>query len=48
MTELADRMRAAADTLEEAARLYDAIEPLHYPWTAAQLRAEAEYVEVPF
>ncbi len=48
MTDLPARMRAAADTLEEASRLYDAIEPAHYPWTPAQLRHEADQVEVPF
>lgn len=42
---LAERMRAAADTLEELSVLYEAAIPTHYPWTPHRLRIEAEHVD---
>lgn len=42
---LADRMRQAADTLEEAAGVYGAFNCQHYLWSAAGLRKEADHVE---
>lgn len=39
------RMREAADTLEEASRVYDAFSPPHYTWNAIDLRREADHVE---
>lgn len=44
-TSLADRMRAAADTLEEVSELYEAFSASDYLWSAARLRHEAEVVE---
>lgn len=43
--ELAHEMRTAADTLEAVSGLYDAANPPLYPWSAAELRREAEHVE---
>jgi hypothetical protein len=43
--ELATAMRAAADTLEAVSGLYDAASPPRYPWSAEELRREAEHVE---
>ncbi len=42
---LADEMRTAADTLEAVSGLYEAFEPVKYPWSAEELRREAEHVE---
>jgi len=42
---LAARMWEAADTLEEASRLYGYPHPEHAPWTAETLVREAEHVE---
>ena len=42
---LAQRMREAADTLEEVSKRYDAMIAMAYPWTASQLRAEAAHAE---
>jgi hypothetical protein len=43
---LADAMRAAADTLEAVSGLYGAQHyPAEYPWSATELRREAEHVE---
>lgn len=42
---LSQRMREAADTIEEAACLYGYLSPGDAPWTAVDLRKEAEHVE---
>lgn len=44
-TLLAERMREAANTLEEASELYDAFDKANHPWTATDLRREATHVE---
>ena len=38
-------MRQAADTLEEASRVYGAFDPKHYMWAPWQLREEANHIE---
>lgn len=45
MKPLHERMREAADTLEEVSQLYEAFNPATYSWTATELRLEATYVE---
>jgi len=52
MKPLHERMREAADTLEEVSQLYEAFNPATYGrkrdqllWTATELRLEATYVE---
>lgn len=42
---LADRMRAAADTLVEVSALFGYPYPEEAPWFAAELRHEANQVE---
>lgn len=42
---LADRMRTAADTLEEASALYGYPHPEHASWSPLELRLEAKHVE---
>lgn len=42
---LADRMRTAADVVEEASRLYGYLNPSEGLWSASRLREEAEHVE---
>jgi hypothetical protein len=42
---LADRMCAAADTLEEVSRVYGALVPAKFPWSAESLRSDAVHVE---
>jgi hypothetical protein len=44
-TSLADRMCAAADTLEEVSKLYQAYNPASYRWSAAELRHEAPHID---
>jgi len=41
---LPDRMRAAADTLEEVSALYGYPNGQHAPWSASELRTEADHV----
>lgn len=45
MKPLWERMREAADTLEEASRVYGYIHPEDAWWTPKQLRTEAVHVE---
>jgi hypothetical protein len=42
---LADRMRTAAETVEEASRLYGYLNPAEGQWSARRLREEAQHVE---
>lgn len=44
-TDLAARMRAAADALEEVSTLYGYLTPPGVGWSPAELRAEAKHVE---
>lgn len=41
---LSHRMLQAADILEEVSRLYEAMVPDKYPWSASELRREAHHV----
>lgn len=41
---LSQRMLAAADTLEEVSTIYEAHDKTWSPWTAGQLRNEAQHV----
>lgn len=45
MKPLHERMREAADVVEEVSELYEAFNPATYSWTAAELRLEATHVE---
>lgn len=45
MAKLASDMRTAADHLENFSKMYDAIDSTEYPWTAAELRHEADVLE---
>lgn len=45
MSDLAKRMREAADTLEEVGQVYEYMNPEHSQWSAATLRSEAYSVE---
>ena len=42
---ISERMRTAADVLEEVSSLYGYVRPNHAPWSAKDLRVEAEHVE---
>lgn len=42
---LAERMREAADVLEEASKVYGYFDPVEGEWCARRLRDEAEHVE---
>lgn len=44
MTDLARRMRSAANTVEEVSALYGYRHPNEQGWSAAELRCEAEHV----
>lgn len=46
--DVVSRMREAADILEEVSKLYDVFDPRKWPWTAEELRREADVLEVPF
>lgn len=43
---VAERMLAAADTLEEVSALYGYLNPAFGPWTADDLRMEAGHVDL--
>lgn len=45
MSDLAKRMRDAADTLEEVSRVYDYMYPDEAKWSAHRLRHEIPFVE---
>lgn len=45
MSSLAQRMRDAADTLEEASTMYGYRHPCEAGWSADELRSEARHVE---
>jgi hypothetical protein len=45
MKQLADKMRTAADVLEEVSDLYGYQYPQHANWSASELNREAEHVE---